>query len=162
MSYVPSAALDVAESTQTIAQSSGSVWPYVIGTTIAIVLAGYWGYKRMSRPTFIIKQIRKRNYKAMKKQGIESTEATVDLDKLLTSIEDHAIKNKLSGSETLKLLMPLNDQKRINSAKDMYTTMQKIAHEIGDNALAGELKAKSMGVKSNSKLMAGLFKRAGI
>ncbi len=161
MSDVPSA-LDAAATTLTIAEPSVSVWPYVLGSIATLILAGYFAYKAMSRPSFIIKQIRRRNKKAMKKQGIETSEATIDLDKLLSAIEVHATKKRLSGPDTLKLLMPLNDQRRITSAKEMYLTMQHIARDIGDQRLAAELKNKSAGVKSSSKLMAGLFKRAGI
>ena len=161
MSDVPSA-LDAAVTTLTIAEPSVSVWPYVLGSVGTLIVAGYFAYKRMSRPSFIIKQIRRRNKKAMKKQGIETSEATLDLDKLLSAIEIYATKERLSGPDTLKLLMPLNDQRRITSAKEMYLTMQHIARDIGDQRLAAELKNKSAGVKSSSKLMAGLFKRAGI
>ncbi|PKF50668.1 hypothetical protein [Enterovibrio nigricans] len=162
MSDVPSAAIEVAATAQTAAESSGSIWPYVVGGIALVVAAGYWGFKRMNKPTFIINQIRKRNLKAMKKAGIESNEATVDLDKLLTAIEEHANTKNLTGADMLKLLNPLNDKGRMQTAKDMYTTMQHIAREIGNTKLAGEFKGKSSGVKSNSRLMAGLFKRAGI
>lgn len=162
MSDIPSAAVDVAANAQTVAESSGSVWPYVVGGIALVIAAGYWGYKKVSQPPFIISQIRRRNLKAMKKEGIESSEATIDLDKLLTAIEEHAVENKMSGADMIKLLAPLNDQNRMKSAKDMYLTMQYIAREIGNNRLAGEFKGKSSGVKSSSKLMAGLFKRAGI
>ncbi|MDD1780845.1 hypothetical protein LRP49_06480 [Enterovibrio sp. ZSDZ35] len=162
MSDVPSAAIEVAATAQTAVESSGSIWPYVVGGIALVIAAGYWGFKRMNKPTFIINQIRKRNLKAMKKAGIESNEATVDLDKLLTAIEEHANKNNLTGADMLKLLNPLNDKSRMQTAKDMYTTMQHIAREIGNTKLAGEFKGKSSGVKSNSRLMAGLFKRAGI
>ncbi|WP_407330368.1 hypothetical protein [Enterovibrio sp. 27052020O] len=162
MSDVPSTAVEVVTTAQTVAESSGPIWPYVVGGIALVIAAGFWGYKLISRPSFIIKQIRRRNLKAMKKEGVESSEATVDLDKLLSAIEAHAIDNKMSGAEMVKLLAPLNDANRMKSAKDMYLTMQHIAREIGDTRLAGEFKSKSTGVKSNSKLMAGLFKRAGI
>lgn len=163
MSDVPiSTALDVVATAQTIAQPSSSVWPYIIAGIAATVLAGFLAFKYISRPTFIINRIRKRNLKVMKKEGIESSEATTDLDRLLTAIENHALKNRLSGTATLKLLMPLNEQRRMSTAKDMYLTLQHVAREISDNTLANEFKAKSTGVKSNSKLMAGLLKRAGI
>ncbi|KKD60315.1 hypothetical protein RN22_11640 [Grimontia sp. AD028] len=162
MSDVPSAVVEVAANAQTVAESSGSVWPYVVGGIALVVAAGFWGYKLVSRPTFIIKQIRRRNLKAMKKEGIESSEATNDLDRLLTAIEEHAVSNKMSGADMIKLLAPLNDQNRMKSARDMYLTMQHIAREVGNSRLAGEFKGKSSGVKSSSKLMAGLFKRAGI
>lgn len=162
MSDVPSAVLDVIATAPIIAQPSVSVWPYVIAGIAATILAGFLVFKYISRPTFIINRIRKRNLKAMKKEGIESSEPTTDLDRLLTSIEKHAVKNNLSGTNMLKLLMPLNEQRRMATAKDMYLTMQHIAREISDNALATEFKNKSSGVRSNSKLMAGLLKRAGI
>ncbi len=162
MSDVPAAAVEVVSAAQTAAESSGAIWPYVVGGIALVVAAGYFGFKRMNRPSFIINQIRKRNLKAMKKEGVESNEATVDLDKLLSSIERHAIENKLSGSDMVKLLAPLNDKNRMQSAKDMYLTMQHIAREIGDNRLAGEFKGKSSGVRSSSKLMSGLLRRAGI
>lgn len=162
MSDVPSAAIDVAASAHTVAESSGAIWPYVVGGIALVIAAGFWGFKRMNRPTFLIKQIRKRNLKAMKKEGIESSEATNDLDRLLSAIEAYAVEKEMKGTDMLKLLAPLNDQNRMKSAKDMYLTMQHIAREIGDTRLAGEFKGKSTGVKSSSKLMAGLFKRAGI
>lgn len=162
MSDVPSVVTEIAVTAQTTAEPSTSVWPYVIGVILALILAGYWGYKYMNKPTFIINQIRRKNRKAMKKAGVESNDATIDLDKLLDSLEAHAVKNKLAGSQIVKMLMPLNDQNRMKSAKDMYSTLHFIAREIGDNQLANEFKNKISGVRSNSKLMAGLFKRAGI
>ncbi|MDD1793100.1 hypothetical protein L4D06_02570 [Enterovibrio makurazakiensis] len=162
MSDVPSTAVEVVTTAQTVAESSGPIWPYVVGGIALVIAAGYWGFKRINRPSFIIKQIRRRNLKAMKKQGVESSDATVDLDKLLSAIEEHAIEKNMTGSDMVKLLAPLNDTNRMKSAKDMYLTMQHIARDIGNTRLAGEFKTKSTGVKSNSKLMAGLFKRAGI
>lgn len=162
MSDVPSVMTEIAVTAQTTAEASTPIWPFVLGTIAAIALAGYWGYKQISRPSFIIKQIRKKNLKAMQKAGVESNDATRDLDKLLTSLETHATEKKLAGSQVVQMLMPLNDQNRMKSAKDMYSTLHHIAREIGDNQLASEFKNKMSGVKSNSKLMAGLFKRAGI
>ncbi len=162
MSDVPSVVTEIAVTAQTIAEPSTPIWPFVLGTIAAIALAGYWGYRHINRPSFIIKQIRKKNLKAMQKNGIEDNDATKDLDKLLTSLEKYAIANNLSGSVTVQMLMPLNDQNKIKSAKDMYLTLHNIARDIEDNQLAVEFKNKMTGVKSNSKLMAGLFKRAGI
>ncbi len=162
MSDVPSVVNEIAITAQTTAEPSATVWPYVVGTIIAIVAFGFWAYKRINKPDFVIKQIRRKNLKAMKKEGIESNEASEDLDRLLSSIETHADEKKLSGADVIKLLMPLNDKNRMKSAKDMYSTLHYIAKEIGDNRLANEFKNKTSGVKSNSKLMAGLMKRAGI
>lgn len=162
MSDIPSSVLEIAATAQTTSQSSGSIWPYVIGGIAAVVLCGYAGFKFISRPKFILSQIRKRNLKAMKKEGIEENEASLDLNRLLNAIEQHAEEKKLTSADTIKLIMPLNDQNKMTSAKEMYLTLQQIAKEVGDTRLANEFKTKSSGVKSSSKLMVGLLKRAGI
>ena len=162
MSDVPSTIVDTATTVQTVVEPSTPIWPYVVGVLIALVVAGFVAYKVLNRPSFLIKQIRKRNTKAMAKQGIENNEAIVDLDKLLTAVEKYATAQGMTGTQTMQLLAPLNDQARLKTAKDMYQTMHNIAINIGNNALANELKQRMSGVKANSRLMAGLFKRAGI
>lgn len=162
MSDVPSTIVDTATTVQTVVEPSTPIWPYVVGVLVALAVAGFVAYKAINRPRFLIKQIRKRNHKAMAKQGIENNEAMVDLDKLLTAIEIYATKQGMTGSQTIQLLAPLNDQQRLKTAKDMYQTMHNIAMSIDNPALANELKQRMTGVKANSRLMAGLFKRAGI
>lgn len=165
MSDVPSSLVDSSSAVETVTaiEPSSPIWPYVVGVLIALAVAGFYIYKYVNRPSFLIKQIRKRNKKAMAKQGIDANnEAMVDLDKLLSAVEFYALEQKMTGSATVKLLSPLNDQKRIKNAKDMYQTMQNIAKSINNQALANELKQRMAGVKANSRLMAGLFKRAGI
>ena len=162
MSDIPSVVTEIAVTAQTTAEPSTPMWPFVLGTFIAIGAFGFWAYKRINRPDFVIKQIRRKNKKAMLKEGIESNEAADDLDRLLSSIERFAEKNQWKGSQVISILMPLNDKNRMKSAKDMYSTLHQIARDIQDDKLANEFKNKVSGVKSSSKLMAGLLKRAGI
>ncbi|GAA03573.1 MULTISPECIES: hypothetical protein [Photobacterium] len=162
MSDVPESVANIAAVAQPVAESSGSVWGYVAGGVVLLIIAGIYGYKKINQPAFVIKQVRKKNLKEMKKQGIESSEFMVDMDKLLNSIEAYMTENKMKGSDVVTLLKPLNDKDRVKTPKDMYNSMIYIANEIKDVALAKEFKNKSKQVKSSSALMAGLLKRAGI
>ncbi|WP_318464216.1 hypothetical protein [Photobacterium leiognathi] len=162
MSDVPESVANIAAVAQPVAESSGSVWGYVAGGVVLLIIAGIYGYKKINQPAFVIKQVRKKNLKEMKKQGIESSEFMVDMDKLLNSIEVYMTENKMKGSDVVTLLKPLNDKDRVKTPKDMYNSMIYIANEINDVALAKEFKNKSKQVKSSSALMAGLLKRAGI
>ncbi|WP_305370260.1 hypothetical protein [Photobacterium leiognathi] len=162
MSDVPESVANIAAVAQPVAESSGSVWGYVAGGVVLLIIAGIYGYKKINQPAFVIKQVRKKNLKEMKKQGIESSEFMVDMDKLLNSIEAYMTENKMKGSDVVTLLKPLNDKERVKTPKDMYNSMIYIANEIKDVALAKEFKNKSKQVKSSSALMAGLLKRAGI
>ncbi|WP_318485918.1 hypothetical protein [Photobacterium leiognathi] len=162
MSDVPESVANIAAVAQPVAESSGSVWGYVAGGVVLLIIAGIYGYKKINQPAFVIKQVRKKNLKEMKKQGIESSEFMVDMDKLLNSIEVYMTENKMKGSDVVTLLKPLNDKDRVKTPKDMYNSMIYIANEINDIALAKEFKNKSKQVKSSSALMAGLLKRAGI
>ncbi|WP_305813532.1 hypothetical protein [Photobacterium leiognathi] len=162
MSDVPESVANIAAVAQPVAESSGSVWGYVAGGVVLLIIAGIYGYKKINQPAFVIKQVRKKNLKEMKKQGIESSEFMVDMDKLLNSIEAYMTENKMKGSDVVTLLKPLNDKDRVKTPKDMYNSMIYIANEIKDIALAKEFKNKSKQVKSSSALMAGLLKRAGI
>lgn len=162
MSDVPESVANIAAVAQPVAESSGSVWGYVAGGVVLLIIAGIYGYKKINQPAFVIKQVRKKNLKEMKKQGIESSEFMVDMDKLLNSIEAYMTENKMKGSDVVTLLKPLNDKDRVKTPKDMYNSMIYIANEIKDVALVKEFKNKSKQVKSSSALMAGLLKRAGI
>ncbi|WP_318497612.1 hypothetical protein [Photobacterium leiognathi] len=162
MSDVPESVANIAAVAQPVAESSGSVWGYIAGGVVLLIIAGIYGYKKINQPAFVIKQVRKKNLKEMKKQGIESSEFMVDMDKLLNSIEAYMTENKMKGSDVVTLLKPLNDKDRVKTPKDMYNSMIYIANEIKDVALAKEFKNKSKQVKSSSALMAGLLKRAGI
>ncbi|NNN43511.1 MULTISPECIES: hypothetical protein [unclassified Vibrio] len=145
-----------------VESSSGSIWGYVVGGLVLVVAAGYFGFKKINQPAFVIKQIRKRNRKAMQKQGIESTEALADLDHLLDAVQQHAIDNGMSGTAMVQLLAPLNDKAKINSAAGFYQSMAYIAKSINQPQLVKSLQNKSKQVKSSSPLMAGLLKRAGV
>ncbi|KLV09216.1 hypothetical protein ABT56_03205 [Photobacterium aquae] len=162
MSDVPVSVTAAAEVVQPVAESSGSIWGYVAGGIALLVLAGIWGYKKINKPAFIINQVRKRNMKEIKKLGIENSDFVVDLDKLLDSVLEFANENGKNGGDVIKLLAPMNDSKRIKTARDMYQAMIYIANEIKDASLAREFKNKSKQVKASSPLMAGLLKRAGI
>ncbi|MGL6053819.1 MAG: hypothetical protein ACRC0O_01000, partial [Vibrio metschnikovii] len=48
-----------------VESSSGSIWGYVVGGLVLVVAAGYFGFKKINQPAFVIKQIRKRNRKEM-------------------------------------------------------------------------------------------------
>ncbi|WP_245869650.1 hypothetical protein, partial [Vibrio fujianensis] len=113
-----------------VESSSGSIWGYVVGGLVLVVAAGYFGFKKINQPAFVIKQMRKRNRKAMQKQGIESTEAVADLDHLLDAVQQHAIDNGMSGTAMIQLLAPLNDKAKINSAAGFYQAMAYIAKNI--------------------------------
>ncbi|MGF1682557.1 hypothetical protein [Photobacterium minamisatsumaniensis] len=162
MSDVPVSVTNAAEVIQPVAESSGSIWGYVAGGVALLILAGYFGYKKINKPAFIIKQVRKKNRKEMKKQGIENNEFSIDLDRLLDSVLEYATKNKKTGGDVVKIISPLNDTKRIKTPRDMYQSMIYIANEMNDTSLVRELKNKSKQVKSSSNLMNGLLKRAGI
>ena len=145
-----------------VESSSGSIWGYVVGGLVLVVAAGYFGFKKINQPAFVIKQIRKRNRKEMQKQGIESTEALADLDHLLDVVQQHAIDNGMRGTAMVQLLAPLNDKAKINSAAGFYQAMAYIAKSINQPQLVKSLQNKSKQVKSSSPLMAGLLKRAGV
>lgn len=162
MSDVPASVVDTATVVQTVSESSGPVWPYVVGVIIALVIVGFAIYKYVNRPTLMINLVRKRNLKAMQKEGVEGNEATEDINKLLDSLERYATAKKMSGSKALKFLAPLNETSSMKSPRDMYLTMQKIAKDINDTDLANNFGTKATGVKAQSKLMNSLFKRAGI
>ncbi|MGL5335754.1 MAG: hypothetical protein ACRC9R_06365 [Enterovibrio sp.] len=161
MSDIPSS-VDVIVSAETAAQASVSVWPYVLAVLAVIAIGCYFAYKKLNRPSVLIKQIRKKNLKALEKQGVESNEALADLDRLLTSVERYATKKSLTGTQTLRFLAPLNDKDRIKTAKDMYNALYKIALDVEDQRLAAEFKTRGANVKANSRLMAGILKRAGV
>ena len=162
MSDVPESVANIAAVAQPVAESSGSVWGYVAGGVVLFIIAGIYGYKKINQPAFVIKQVRKKNLKEMKKQGIENSEFMVDMDKLLESMLAYTTENKMKGADVVTLLKPLNDKDRVKTPKDMYNSMIYIANEIKDVSLAKEFKNKSKQVKSSSALMAGLLKRAGI
>ncbi len=163
MSDVPESIISGAvETFNPVAESSGSIWGYVAGGVAVLVLIGFFGYKKINKPAFIINQVRKRTMKSIQEQGGENSEFVEDMDKLLDSVLDYANTNKMSGSQAVKILEPMNDSKRIKSTGDVYKSMIYIAKEVGDVNLSRELTNKSKQVKSNSALMAGLFKRAGI
>ena len=162
MSDVPESVANIAAVAQPVAESSGSVWGYVAGGVVLLIIAGIYGYKKINQPAFVIKQVRKKNLKEMKKQGIDNSEFMVDMDKLLESMLAYTTENKMKGADVVTLLKPLNDKDRVKTPKDMYNSMIYIANEIKDVSLAKEFKNKSKQVKSSSALMAGLLKRAGI
>ncbi|ELR64397.1 hypothetical protein C942_02577 [Photobacterium marinum] len=163
MSDVPvSVTTTATEVIQPVAESSGSIWGYVAGGVALLVLAGFFAYKKINTPTFIINQVRRRNQKEIKKLGVENSEFIVDLDKLLDSVQEYAIQNNQKGSDVVKIISPLNDTSRIKTARDMYQSMIFIANAINDANLAREFKNKSKQVKASSALMTGLLKRAGI
>ncbi|MGC9423802.1 hypothetical protein [Vibrio sp.] len=143
-----------------VESSSGSIWGYVVGGLVLVVAAGYFGFKKINQPAFVIKQMR--NRKAMQKQGMESTEAVADLDHLLDAVQQYAIDNGMSGTAMVQLLAPLNDKSKINSAAGFYHAMAYIAKNINQPQLVKRLQNKSKQVKSSSPLMAGLLKRAGV
>lgn len=162
MSDVPVSVTHVADVVQPVVESSGSIWGYVAGGVALLILAGYFGYKKINKPAFIINQVRKRNLKEVKKLGMENSEFVVDLDKMLDSVLEYANENGKTGGDVVKIISPLNDTARIKSARDMYQAMIYIANSINDASLARDFKNKAKQVKASSPLMAGLFKRAGI
>jgi hypothetical protein len=147
---------------QTVLDTLNSGWGYSIGGIILVVAAGYWGLKKLNTPSFVLKQIRRRNMKEMRKQGAENTEAMADLDRLLDSVAEYATKQGMTGSAMSKLLEPLQKSDASKSVGGFYNSMAYIAKNIGDSGLAGSLQKKSKQVKSSSPLMAGLLKRAGV
>ncbi|KLV04339.1 MULTISPECIES: hypothetical protein [Photobacterium] len=162
MSDVPVSVAKAAEVIQPVAESSGSIWGYVAGGVALLILAGFFGYKKINKPAFIINQVRKRNLKEIQKLGIENSDFVNDLDKLLVSVQSYAEEQGRTGGDVVKLLSPLNDKERIKTARDMYQSMIYIANDIQDASLAREFKNKAKQVKASSPLMAGLLKRAGI
>ncbi|HIF9137566.1 TPA: hypothetical protein ACX6SN_003366 [Photobacterium damselae] len=162
MSDVPVTVVTKAADVLPAAESSGSVWGYVAGGAILLILAGIYGYRKINTPAFLIKQVRKRNQKEMKKHGVQNSEFMVDLDKLLDSILEYANENKLKGSDVVELIKPLNDKERVKTPKDMYQSMIYIANKVGDTELSRFYKNKSKQVKASSNLINGLLKRAGI
>lgn len=163
MSEVSTNVTNTAPVMQTVLDTLNSGWGYSIGGIILVVALGYFGLKKLNTPHFVIKQIRRRNLKEMKKQGAESNDAMVDLDRLLDSVEQYAVKQGMNGSEMSKLLLPMQKANAgKNSAGNFYHSMVHIANNIGDSALASELQKKSKMVKTSSPLMASLLKRAGV
>ena len=162
MSDAPTTVEYTVETLQPVVGSSGSVWGYVLGGIAVVALLGYVVYKKANTPSFVIKQMRKRNQKEMKKQGIESAEAMIDLDQLLNAVESYANDKGMSGTQMVQLLAPLNDKAKIKSATDLYGSMSYIAKSIDNMALAKTLGNKAKQVRSSSALMAGLLKRAGV
>ncbi|MDX1303220.1 hypothetical protein [Photobacterium sp.] len=162
MSDVPVSVANAVDVVQPVVESSGSIWGYVAGGTVLLILAGFYGYRKLNTPGFIIKQVRKRNLKEMKKQGVENSDFMLDLDKLFDSVLEYANKYNKTGGDVVKIISPLNDAARIKTPRDMYQSMIYIANEMHDVALAREFKAKSKQVKASSPLMTGLLKRAGI
>ncbi|MCE0495720.1 hypothetical protein [Vibrio salinus] len=144
---------------QTVLNTLNSGWGYSIGGILLVVATGYWGIKKLNTPRFVIMQIRRRNLKEMKKLGTENTEATDDLDRLLSSVERYATQQGMSGTAMSKLLEPLKEAK---NGANFYQSMSYIAKNIGDNGLANTLSKKSKQVKTSSNLMAGLLKRAKV
>jgi aspartate ammonia-lyase len=147
---------------ETVLDTLNSGWGYSIGGIIIVVATGYWVYKKLNTPSFMVKQIRRRNQKEMKKLGTETSEAMNDLDRLLDSVEAYATKKGMTGSAMSQLLAPLQKVNDSKSGINFYPTMVHIAKSVGDNNLANILSKKSKQVKSNSPLMAGLLKRAGV
>ncbi|EPI2806639.1 TPA: hypothetical protein I7750_05855 [Vibrio vulnificus] len=162
MSDAPTTVEYAVETVQPVVESTGSVWGYVIGGIAVVVLIGYFGFKKLNKPAFIIKQMRRRNQKEMKKQGIESAEAMVDLDLLLDAVEEYATEKQMSGTQMVQLLAPMNDKSKIKSATDLYNSMAYIAKSIDNVSLAKTLQGKGKQARSSSALMAGLLKRAGV
>lgn len=162
MSDVSTNASNATSVMQSVLDFMNSGWGYSIGGIILVVAAGYWGVRKLNTPSFVIKQIRKRNMKELKKQGAESNEAMQDMDRLLDSVEKYANKQGMKGSEMAKLLTPLQQSKSNPSAASFYQSMAHIAKNINDTNLSNKLLKKGKQVKSSSALMAGLLKRAGI
>ncbi|MBF8999725.1 hypothetical protein [Vibrio nitrifigilis] len=163
MSDVSTNVADTAPVMQTVLDTLNSGWGYSIGGIILVIAAGYFVVKKLNTPRFVIAQIRRRNMKEMKKLGTtENTEAMVDLDKLLDSVEAYATKQGMSGNDMAKLLTPLQQVSQKKSATSFYHSMAHIAKNIGDTGLANTLTQKSKQVKASSPLMAGLLKRAGV
>lgn len=144
---------------QTVLDTLNSGWGYSIGGILLVVAAGYLGVKKLNTPRFVIMQIRRRNLKEMKKLGAENTEATEDLDRLLSSVEKYATKQGMTGTAMSKLLEPL---KQAKDGGSFYNSMAYVAKNIGDAGLANNLSKKSKQVKTSSNLMAGLLKRAKV
>ncbi|MHA2936780.1 hypothetical protein ACXJY6_00635 [Vibrio sp. RC27] len=149
---------------QTVLDTLNSGWGYTIGGIIIVVAAGYWIYKKLNTPRFMVQQIRRRNLKEMKKQGAdaEGSEAMADLDRLLDSVEAYATNQGMTGAAMSQLLAPLQKVNDNKSGASFYHSMAHIAKTIGDVNLAKNLSKKSKQVKSSSALMAGLLKRAGV
>jgi hypothetical protein len=162
MSDVSTNVTNTAPVMQTVIDTLNSGWGYSIGGILLVVAVGYWGVKKLNKPSFVLKQIRRRNLKEMKKHGTENSEAMADLDQLLDSVEAYAIKQGMTGSAMTKLLEPLNQANSSKSGGDFYHSMSYIAKNIGDAKLATALLKKSKQVKTSSPLMAGLLKRAGV
>ncbi|MCX9490843.1 hypothetical protein IG511_18060, partial [Vibrio cholerae] len=78
------------QTVQPVVESSGSIWGYVVGGIVIVIAAGYFGFRKINKPAFMIKQLRKRNQKEMKKNGVESAEAMNDLDLVLDAVEAYA------------------------------------------------------------------------
>ena len=162
MAEVSTTVNNTASVMETVLDTLNSGWGYSIGGIIIVVAAGYWTYKKLNTPGFVIKQIRRRNLKEMKKLGTESSDTMDDLDRLLDSVEAYAVKKGMNGSAMSQLLTPLQKAQDNKSGVSFYQSMAYIAKGIGDTNLANQLSKKSKQVKSNSALMAGLLKRAGV
>lgn len=163
MSEVSTNTNAVAEVFYTVLDTMNNGWGYTFGGLILVAAGGYFAIKKLNTPSFMVKQIRRRNLKEMKKQGVVgNSESMVDLDRLLDSVEAYASKQGMTGSEMSRLLQPLQDSNAGKSGSGFYHTISHIAKNVGDMALATEMQKKSKQVKSNSALMAGLLKRAGV
>ncbi|AQM19244.1 hypothetical protein LL266_10345 [Vibrio anguillarum] len=162
MSDTPTTVEYTVETLKPVVESSGSIWGYVAGGVVLAVVLGYFAFKKLNKPAFVIKQMRKRNRKEMKKHGVESAEAMVDLDLLLDAVQEYATQQAMSGTTMVQLLAPLNDANKMKSAGDFYHSMAYIAKSINNPTLAKTLQNKSKQVRSSSPLMAGLLKRAGV
>lgn len=51
------------QTVQPVVESSGSIWGYVVGGIVIVIAAGYFGFRKINKPAFMIKQLRKRNQK---------------------------------------------------------------------------------------------------
>lgn len=142
--------------------ASMPTWAYVLIAIALVAIGIYLGYKRVNTPQFVIKQLRKRNRKELKKQGVEGNEATHDLDELLDAVQAYATQNEMTGAQMGQLLAPMNQKEKMKSANDFYHSMSYIAKSINNPVLAKQFSNKAKQVKSSSALMAGLLKRAGI
>ncbi|WP_087022340.1 hypothetical protein [Thaumasiovibrio subtropicus] len=162
MSDVPESIASTAEIVSQLPEETTSIWVWVFGVIGVLLVGAFIAYKVMNRPTFVINMVRKRTMKSIKEQGGENSEFVADMDRLLDAVKFHAVENKLSGGEAMKLLQPMSDKDRVKNSGDVYRTMIYIAKEIKADDLVRDLTSKSKQMKSGSALMAGLFKRAGI
>ncbi|WP_254917400.1 hypothetical protein, partial [Vibrio sp. V05_P4A8T149] len=107
MSDTPTTVEYTVETLKPVVESSGSIWGYVAGGVVLAVVLGYFAFKKLNKPAFVIKQMRKRNRKEMKKHGVERAEAMVDLELLLDALQEYACQQARNGSTTVPLVAPL-------------------------------------------------------